>query len=495
MKKFKLLTVLFSLVAIISASTSCKKETPSVVPTIDLQVSGTTENSISVSISAQNATSVKYIYIIGNELTTEAADIMANGTSFDFGSEQTLTISELESNTTYTIAAAAENDGTLSQVAKVQATTSEQIPEPTISISDVQTTHNTITFTVTSANGDSAKWLTVKKGSREVSIEDIFNHGQEFETNTTVTITAQELDSETEYQVYAGIKNEKYEEFTVVEATTLRETLTYVVNPDEASGSKMSFSDSQNYFVTFTDSEKGYTLKLDFYDDVESKYLSSGTFELGSSTAGYLGSSFTSFQRPDDENPLRFSEGEVTIIATPNEETREVHYQMTGTFTIAELGDIVTLEYNGLIPGIQLPEDQPDQDYYEFIPDPSTSQPRRITANGEVPGQYYIKFNDTNWNELTLDIYIDPTICNNGNDGLPAGTYTVEDGHINTQHSKVDIYSYPYFYGNFTECTLEVSVNGDEYTFDLIGTAVDGSNGTLNIKMTYIGEIKDMKRQ
>ena len=65
MKKVKLLTVLFSLVAIISASTSCKKETPSVVPTIDLQVSGTTENSISVSISAQNATSVKYIYIIG----------------------------------------------------------------------------------------------------------------------------------------------------------------------------------------------------------------------------------------------------------------------------------------------------------------------------------------------------------------------------------------------------------------------------------------------
>ena len=140
---------------------------------------------------------------------------------------------------------------------------------------------------------------------------------------------------------------------------------------------------------------------------------------------------------------------------------------------------------------IELPEEVPGapEGAYIFEVSPSTNMPKRVHGSNLQAGEYYIKFYDKNWSELTLDIFVDPALCNNGNDGLPAGTYTIADGSLDT-YSNVALYN-PYFGGNFTEAELYVSVDGDNYTFTLLGTAVSGATSKV-IYMTYTGEINDM---
>ena len=154
-------------------------------------------------------------------------------------------------------------------------------------------------------------------------------------------------------------------------------------------------------------------------------------------------------------------------------------------------GNSVVLDFNGLIYGIELPEEVQGapEGAYVFEVSPETSMPKRVHGSSLKDGEYYIKFYDKNWSELTLDIYVDPALCNNGSDGLPAGTYTIADSSLDT-YSNVTLYN-PYFGGNFTEAELQVSVDGDVYTFTLLGTAESDSTSKL-IYMTYTGEINEM---
>ena len=115
--------------------------------------------------------------------------------------------------------------------------------------------------------------------------------------------------------------------------------------------------------------------------------------------------------------------------------------------------------------------------------------PKRVHGSNLQAGEYYLKFYDSNWNELTLDLFVDPTLCDNGNDALPAGIYSTADGSLDT-YSNISLYN-PYFAGNFTEAELQVDKDGDIYTFTLRGTVVSGSTEKL-IYMKYTGEVADM---
>ena len=100
-----------------------------------------------------------------------------------------------------------------------------------------------------------------------------------------------------------------------------------------------------------------------------------------------------------------------------------------------------------------------------------------------------MKFYDSNWNELVLDLKLDPATCNDGKDALPAGRYTMEDGTIDG-YSNVALYN-PYYSENFTEAELVVNVDGSEYELTFIGTAGSGSTAKT-FYMYYKGEIQDM---
>ena len=492
MKDSKLFPLFFVLLSIIGLSTSCKKvENTPQEPTITLELEEQTSSSITFMANISDATSAKYIVIEGTQ-APQASEILTTGISLEIESEQYITLEDLTPETTYTISIAAENESVIAPVKSISVTTSETPAEPTITIENIEATHNSITFSATTENTINAAWLVIKKGSRDVSMSDVFDYGTEFEPNTTVEITVENMEAETEYEIFVCAANDYATHLKIEEISTVREILTYNIVGDYANCVIYPEDEYTDFYVKVFDQANNLEFRFDFFDELEAIYLNSGSYTMKeNATIGDIGTEYTALAVLDEI--YRYESAVAHIVATPNEETYEIFYEITAELILENTLDTINLTYNGTVTGLKLPEpEEPDSSIYEFIPDPSAKQPYRITPSGEVPGEYYLKFISSNWNELTLDIYLDPAICNNGNDGLPAGTYSIATGEIDDYYSSISLYN-PYFGGSFTECTLEVSVDGDQYTFILNGVATSGSE-TKTIKMNWTGEVTNMVR-
>jgi hypothetical protein len=250
--------------------------------------------------------------------------------------------------------------------------------------------------------------------------------------------------------------------------------------------SSYSYS-ANNFFLTFIDEKQGYTLYVDFYVTEELGYLTSGEYALGSMEGGNISSAYTRFLfSPTDTVGSTFSSGSVNVVASPNEETREVHYEIGGTLYFAD-GNSVVVDYEGLISGIELPEiveGAPEGAYIFEVKE--SIQPTRYTGN-VVPGEYYIKFTDVDGGEFRFDLLLDPTICNNGEDLLPTGIYTTEQ--FNISYTDFVTYRPSYKVWSFTEIEVDVVTEGETHTI-IVNATMENGGETKPFYMNWSGEIK-----
>jgi hypothetical protein len=189
---------------------------------------------------------------------------------------------------------------------------------------------------------------------------------------------------------------------------------------------------------------------------------------------------------PTDTVGSTFSSGSVNVVATPNEETREVYYQISGTLYFTD-GNSVALTYEGLISGIELPEIVEGAPEGAHIFEVKESiQPTRYTGN-IVPGEYYIKFTDSDGGEFRFDLMLDPTICDNGNALLPTGTYTTEQ--FNLSYTDFVTYRPSYKTWKFTTIKMDVVTEDDIHTITVNATMENGGE-TKPFYMKWSGEIK-----
>lgn len=465
-------------------------------PTVALEVIGVTTDTIIFTIEATDAKSITYLITEG----TDAADadaVLAEGVKTEAGE---VTCSELKPDTDYSIAVVAVNVEKQAYASTGAKTEAEEVPMPevTVSLREGSVTENSLSFFITSAEADVLKWVCIEDGSRDVTAAQVIANGTAAEPNIESEVVVENLEPNTSYAIYAAatcdiegfepVISEK-----LVVKTAEPEPVGYHLSDTTTATADKSTSELDNYFIIFADEANGYTLRCDFYAAV-GDYLPSGEYTLGETAEGALSKNFTTFMfTPADSQMTPFERGSVTVEATPNEETRQVQYTFNGLLYFAN-GDFVTLNYSGLVEGIVLPEPLPDtpdipEGAVVFTPDVETKQPERLHTSGLVAGEYYMKFYDSDWNELTLDLILDPATCNDGKDALPAGTYTMADGTIDG-YSNITIYS-PYFGERFTEAELVVAVDGEEYELTFVGTAGSGSN-VKTFYMHYKGEIKDM---
>lgn len=463
-------------------------------PILMIEVGDITKNSFSFTIEATDAKSITYIITEGTE-PADAEKVLAEGVKTEVGE---VTCSELKPDTFYSVAVVAVNIEKQAYASTGVRTEAEELPDVTVSLREGSVTENSLSFFISSAEATELKWVCVEDGSRDVTAEQVLANGTAADPNVESEVVVENLEPNTSYAVYAAatcdiagfepVMSEK-----LVIKTAEPEPVGYHLSETTTATADKSTSELDNYFIIFADEANGYTLRCDFYAAV-GDYLPSGEYTLGETAEGALSKNFTTFMfTPSDSQMTPFERGSVTVEATPNEETREVQYTFNGLLYFAN-GDFVTLNYSGLVEGIVLPEPLPDtpdvpEGAVVFTPDIETKQPERLHTSGLVAGEYYIKFYDSDWNELSLDLMLDPAICNDGKDALPAGRYTMEDGTIDG-YSNVAIYS-PYFGESFTEAELVVSVEGEEYELTFVGTAGSGSSAKT-FYMHYKGEIKDM---
>lgn len=463
-------------------------------PTLSVEISEVSATSFSFIIEATDAQNIKYIVTEGS-VAPDAEEVIAKGTTTEAGK---ITCSELTPDTDYAVAVVAINIKKQAYISTGVKTEDIPMPEVTVSLREGSIAEHSFSFFITSTEADVLKWVCIEDGSRDVTAAQVIANGTVAEANVESEVVVDNLEPNTSYAVYAAatcdiegfepVISEK-----LVIKTAEPQPVGYNLSATTTATATKNSSELDNYFIIFADEANGYTLRCDFYTAV-GDYLPSGEYTLGEVADGALSKNYTTFMfTPSDSQMTPFESGSVTVEATPNEETREVQYSFNGLLYFSN-GDFVTIDYNGLVEGIMLPEPTPEiPDVPEgatvFTPDIEVKQPVRLHTPSLAPGEYYIKFYDSNWNELVLDIMLDPAICNDGNDALPAGRYTMEDGTIDS-YSNIALYN-PYFSENFTEAELVVSVEGLEYELTFIGTAGSGSTAKT-FYMHYKGEIQDM---
>lgn len=449
-------------------------------------VESVTDCTATFNITTQNSEAVKYLLTTAEEGYPDEEVVQANGIALEPNTTQEVTLTELEAATDYILTVSAKGKG-LGTVASYPFTTAAA---PTVSAAiteDVGTDYAVIT--VEWANATTAKYVCIEAGSRDVTAEQVIKNGIDIESGE-VRISG--LKQATLYEAYVAVESAggTVVMADVVNFTTLTEIKSYVMASESTTASSIKYGEG-NYYITFTDSVAGYTLRADFYCDDSNNYLASGTYTLGGNNNGEISKSYTLFMFTPTYTPAaQFASGYLDVVASPNEETREIIYTIYGQLFFED-GSYAELNFNNSIANISLPEiEDPNADnYYTFEVSPSTNMPKRVHGSNLVAGEYYIKFYDANWNELSIDLRIDPALCNNGAAALPEGIYSTADGSLDT-YSSISLYN-PYFGGNFTEAELEVSKDGDIYTFKFSGTAVSGSESKA-VKMEYTGEIADM---
>ena len=466
------------------------EEADVVEPTISIAVGEVGETAATFTITTTNATTVKYCVYdmsVGNpDKLISAEEVLETGTAVEANATVEVEVTDLTFGKEYEIVVAAEGE---SGVVAESETFKTATPAPVLAASLTEDIgYDYAVFSVEAENVAEVKYVCIKAGSRDVTAEQVMKNGTAIEAGD---VKVEGLAEETTYEVYVAAKgvNEDVVMADVLTFTTTKNIIEYAMSASTVASAHV-YTET-NYFLTFVDAANGYTLNADFYVAEGSKYLPSGEYVLAGFNAGEISAPYTSFMfTPTDLTATTFSSGSLNVVATPNEETRELYYEVSGVLYFAD-ENYVTLNYSGLIEGIALPEvvEGAPEGAYVFEVSPSTSMPKRVHGSNLQAGEYYLKFYDKNWSELTLDLYVDPALCNNGNDGLPAGTYTMADGSFDA-YSNISLYN-PYFAGNFTEAELKVSVDGDNYTFVLLGTVVSGATEKV-VYMSYTGEIKDM---
>lgn len=463
-------------------------------PTVKITIQEVTDSTISFSLDATDAKSVTWLLVKGN-VAPDADRVYAEGVETD---DEIITCSKLLPETEYTLAVVAVNVEKRAYDTTTVTTKEMPMPEVTVSLREGSVAEKSFSFFISSAEADVLKWVCIEDGSRDVTAAQVIANGTAVEPNVESEVVVENLESDTAYAIYAAatcdiegfepVISEK-----LVIKTAEPEPVGYIFSETTSVTASKTTSELDNYFVIFTDEANGYTLRCDFYTAV-GDYLPSGEYTLGEAADGALSKRYTTFMATPSSQMTLFERGSVTVEATPNEETREVNYSFNGVLYF-DNGDFVSLSYSGTVEGIVLPEPLPDtpnipEGATVFTPDVETKQPLRYHNSSTLePGEYYIKFYDSNWNELVLDLKLDPATCNDGKDALPAGSYTMVAGAYDS-YGYVTMYN-PYFTGDFTEAELVVNVDGSEYELTFIGTAGSGSTAKT-FYMYYKGEIQDM---
>lgn len=455
-------------------------------PTISITVGECYETSAKFTITSTNATTVKYIV---NDLSGGNPDelisieeVLESGIAIEANTTVEVELTDLDSGKEYEIVVAAEGEGGTVVDSKTFTTT---LPAPTLTASLTEDIgYNYAVFSLSAENVAEVKYVCIKAGSRDVTAEQVLKNGTVVESGD---VKIEGLSEETAYEVYVAAKgiDESVVMADVLTFTTTKNIIVYNLT-EGLNASSYSYS-SKNFFLTFIDEKQGYTLYVDFYTTDELGYLPSGNYLLAGMNGGEISTAYTRFLfTPTDTVGSTFSSGSVNVVASPNEETREVYYEIGGTFYFSD-GNSVALSYEGLISGIELPEIVEGAPEGAHIFEVKESiQPTRYTGN-VVPGEYYIKFTDSDGGEFRFDLMLDPATCDNGNAALPTGTYTTEQ--FNLSYTDFVTYRPSYKTWEITTIKMDVVAEGDTHTITVNATMENGSE-TKPFYMNWSGEIK-----
>ena len=313
MKKFRLLLVMSSLLALVCSFTACSTDLADNYPTISVEVTPgeTTASSIAFTIKAQGADDI-YYWVVKTAAEGEEDNPELNikkGTyldaSMDTPFEQLVEKTGLAEKTEYNVYVYAKNFSHDAYATPIKLTTGEAvvIATPTVKVvlDPASATETSFDAFVTTENAQKASWLVLPKYTAGVNAAKVFAEGTAITEKLNegeVAVTVEGLEPGTDYDFYVAVDNEGVQVLSEVASVSTVEPSTPVITVafSELADSKslVDTKDLPGMYVMVVNPETNDMANLFMYDLTNDPdyagYLSSGDYPAltGSLDAGQL---------------------------------------------------------------------------------------------------------------------------------------------------------------------------------------------------------------
>lgn len=481
MKKSSLFLALVAFIAGFAFAVACQKpgnnenlgnddpEFPEEEMTVSVSLSEIEagEDYIVFSVEASNVTECAWLLKSTPE-EPSAETILSKGIPVkNFKEGENVRVENLQPGTKYYIFVAVKNS-IISDIFSIWMETNAFVPEPSASIAGDGVTSSSVSFTVTYSDAEQCRYL-VAESPEGYTAESVLSDGVLL-TESGKSITVDGLKDDTQYYVLVAVSNSK--------ATKLIAPLSFKTLPGMVTflSSGVKYNDDTNWTLTFT-GEKAY-MEIDFYS-ASTKMLSEGEYKLGSNGVLEFDKKYSFFCKDKAntdgaDNRTYFTDGKAVVSLDEDKK-----YKISFEF-VTEDGAPLKAEFHGEISGIDFSEPATSIEL-------NATEAKRVDVNNTLPGEFYIKLNDTNWSfEAIIDFYADPSATE-----LPAGVYYVASvaGAKGTVGPKTEFSNYsPYETYKFVSGMVRVIKSGEDYKFEY--SLITSSD--FLVKGVFNGKIKNM---
>lgn len=246
MKKFRLLLVMSSLLALVCSFTACNTDIADDYPAVEIALTAgqADGNSLTFTITATGADDIYYwVEAVDPEKEAEPQlsieDASYLDAQVDVNFEQEVTASKLKYTTEYKIYAYAKNFAHNAYAAEITMTTGEAavvIPAPEVEVvaDEEEVYEDAFLMWVTTKNATKAAWLVVPKYTEGVDAAKVFADGTLIEDKLNegeIAVAVEDLTPDTEYDFYAAVENSEGVQVlsSVVAVTTAKKTIPVVM--------------------------------------------------------------------------------------------------------------------------------------------------------------------------------------------------------------------------------------------------------------------------
>ena len=368
MKKFRLLLMMSSLLALVCSFTACSTDIAERYPTISVEVTtgAVTANSVTFTVTAEGADEIYYWVaeasepvVAEGEVAPDTKLLIEKGTYLDAQTDlpfsQEVVETGLAPTTEYKIYVYAKNFAHHAYATPASATTTEVVavvvPTVEVVISEASVAAREFTASVTTTNAQKGAWMVVPKYTEGVTAAKVFAEGTAMTTaelNDAIDIVVSALEPLTEYDFYVAVENDGVQVLSDVATATTTVPVVELYFGSDALLQSYDLNDIigiPGVWVTLMDSATGAAANLFMYDF--SSYPENPGYMMGGDYPALSGS-FDNGQLPEQS----------CLLADPG-------YTMFADLVTGEeytvLGDMGTDSF-GSVYGVNLLTVMPDAD-------------------------------------------------------------------------------------------------------------------------------------
>lgn len=289
MKKFRLLLMMSSLLALVCSFTACSTDIAERYPTISVEVTtgAVTANSVTFTVTAEGADEIYYwvakaaeAVVPEGEVAPDTKLLIEKGTYLDAQTDlpfsQEVVETGLAPTTEYKIYVYAENFAHHAYATPASATTTEVVavvvPTVEVVISEASVAAREFTASVTTTNAQKGAWMVVPKYTEGVTAAKVFAEGTAMTTaelNDAIDIVVSALEPLTEYDFYVAVENDGIQVLSDVATATTTVPVVELYFGEDALMQSIDLNDIigvPGVFVSLMDGNTGAAANLFMYD-------------------------------------------------------------------------------------------------------------------------------------------------------------------------------------------------------------------------------------